>query len=863
MSFHRTKCLTAFHIVGFMVVASFIASPVVASDEAVQIRLFEDQSEANWLAPEGVPTFSYTEPAFGFTRIPVSFTSNALPLDRSWPFSLEATMTTVLEAGEYQFRLRSRALAVFAVDGKSLLQTKALAPNTASHEALPEAPADLGPVRALHAPHQDALVTLHLDAGEHTFRLVAVIGGKGLSPTPGELSVSMARPGEIDRLIGGEDAPLLTDAGWEGFAMAQDLRHERDDIARRRASDAAVEKAWAERHAKIRTWMESRPGPTVPDVANGDSMFNEVDRFINAKLADASIEPLPWTSDTEFLRRLSLDTTGLVPSEKQIETFLSEPAELRRATAIERFLSDDSWADSWIPYWQDVLAENPGILKPDLNNTGPFRWYLHQALSDGYSYDRIAVELVEMEGSLAKGAPAGFSMASLNDAPMAAKADILSQAFLANKLSCARCHDAPFHPFKQKDLFSMAAMLEGKPIVLPESSTVPVREGGRQPFVKITLKAGESIDPHWPFKDVMRDIIVAAPPRNTSVDSRYALASTMVSPANTRFQRVIVNRVWARFMGAGIVDSLGDWSKATPTHPELLDYLAREFVINGYDLKHISRLILSSHTYQRQPDPADPKSPGEAGALFAGPRRRYMSAEQVVDSLHLVAGKSLDSEELNLNPRGDRALRQFLNMGTPERAWEATALSNERDRPSLALPRAQAIVDLLSAYGWQQSRQGPSSSRDDGPSPMQTLALANGATGTRGVRLSDDSYFTHLTLQDRSLDEMIDTVFLRALTRQPTDAERAMMVDYLEPYFADRVVPLADRDIGLAKRKKTDSRVSWANHFDPESTRIRMEEERNVRMGDLPTGSLTTEFREHFEDVVWAIVNSPEFTTIP
>ena len=116
-----------------------------------------------------------------------------------------------------------------------------------------------------------------------------------------------------------------------------------------------------------------------------------------------------------------------------------------------------------------------------------------------------------MEGSLAKGAPAGFSMASLNDAPMAAKADILSQAFLANKLSCARCHDAPFHPFKQKDLFSMAAMLEGKPIVLPESSTVPVREGGRQPFVKITLKAGESIDPHWPFKDVMRDIIVAAP----------------------------------------------------------------------------------------------------------------------------------------------------------------------------------------------------------------------------------------------------------------------------------------------------------------------------------------------------------------
>ena len=405
MQFPRSKYLVPLKFVVMMAIVSCLA--VADSNEAVQVRIFEDQAEENWLAPGGEPTFSYTEPAFGFVRIPAKYSANALPLDRSTPFSLEATTATMLEAGDYKFRLRSKGLAVFLVDGKPLLRTKALTPNSAAHEALPEAPASEGPVRAAQPPHQDAIETIRLDAGEHTFRMVAVIGGKGLAPFPGELSVSMARAGEIDRVLGGDEAPLLTDADWERYNVAQRLRHEREDVARRRASDEAVERAWAERHAKIREWMGSRPGPAVPETVNNRSTFNDIDRFINAKLAEASIEPRPLSGDLEFLRRLSLDATGLIPSEQQVEAFLREPAATRREAAIDRFLNDDSWADSWIPYWQDALAENPGILKPDLNNTGPFRWYLHQAFLDDYSFDRLVVELVEMEGSLFQGAPAG------------------------------------------------------------------------------------------------------------------------------------------------------------------------------------------------------------------------------------------------------------------------------------------------------------------------------------------------------------------------------------------------------------------------------------------------------------------------
>ena len=869
MAFTRTHApLAEAGMLAFLAIALPIpgsaAAPVAASTSEVLVEIFENLPQEQWLDPAGAkPMSSYSESAFGFVRIPRRFSRNALALDRSEPFTLRATSSKTLPAGKYRFRLRAKGLAEFKIDGRPLLKTEAQEASTDSNELLPPAPtAAEYPLRPAPPAHQEELITVDLDAGEHTFALVAVVGGKGLAPFPGDLSVSYARPGEVDRLLGGIDAPLLTDRDWEQYASRARTRHSADDIERRRAIDSEVETAWRERHAKVREWAEARPAPAAPALNTDWPQYNAIDRFVAARAAEAEVSPTELTSDLEFLRRLSLDTTGLVPAREQIQAYLADEPEQRRSGAINRFLQDPSWADHWVSYWQDVLAENPGILKPDLNNTGPFRWYLHQAFLDGHSFDRIVVELIEMGGSLYQGAPRGFGMASLNDAAMAAKADILSQAFLGNKLSCARCHDAPFHPFQQKDLFSMAAMLEGEAVKLPKSATVPVVEGGRQPLVEINLKAGDSIDPHWPFREIVDNTLAALPPRNTEVDSRYALAAMMVSPSNERFSQVVVNRVWKRYLGRGLVEPAEDWSNAKGSHPELLNYLSREFLLSGYDLKHVSRLIFESHAYQRKPVPDDPASPGPAGSLFAGPLRRTMSSEQLVDSLHHIAGKDFDSEELNLNPIGNRPLRQFLNMGVPRRAWQLTALSNERDRPSLALPRAQALVDLMQAYGWRQSRQAPATVRDDGPSPMQTLALANGATGTRATRLSDDSYFTKLSLEDRPLEEMVDDTFWRVLTRAPSESEKTMVVDYLEPYFAGRVLPPVEKASDGAE-KKTDARVSWANHFDPESNLIRMQEEVRVQMGDPPTDRLKPDYRERFEDVLWALVNSPEFSVIP
>jgi len=825
---------------------------VFLAPSAVRVEIIENAGQAE---------SSYTEPAFAFVRIPTKYSSEALALDRPSPFTLRASYERALPAGEYKFRLRARGAATFAIDGVEVAQTKAQKPNTSGDDPVPPPPVrDESGHRPPPHPHQDVFYNFTSDGKPHQFVLTAVIGGKGLMPTPGELAVSFGKPSEIERLLGPDNSLRLTDEEWEKHIAAQRSRHIAADRERRLAASQQVIARWRERHARVREYYKDKAIP-VPAPTTGLWARNDLDHFLNARLNEAKATPRPLTSDLEFLRRLSLDTIGLIPTADEIAAFLKEPAGTRRGKAIERLLTLPSWADNWVSYWQDVLAENPGILKPDLNNTGPFRWWIHQAFTDGVPFDRFVTELVQMEGSIHQGSPAAFSQATLNDAPMAAKADIVAQAFLGQKLGCARCHDAPFHPFKQKDLFSLAAMLNGKSMKLPATSTVPITEGGRKPAVNITLKPGDSIDASWPFQDLVQHNETGALPTEGKVESRRALAGLIIAPENERFAQVIANRVWKRYFGMGIVEPADDWSRAKPSHPELLQYLAREFVVSGYNLKHLARLIFESHAYQRKPveELADTQTSSK-NRLFAGPLRRKLTAEQLVDSLHQSVGKQFECEDLNLNPAGDRAPSQFLNMGKPDRAWQLTALSNERDRPALALPIAQSLVDVMTSYGWRQSRQSATSTRDDASSPMQTLILANGILGTRLVRLSDDSYFTDLALKNVPLEQLVNEAFLRILSRPASPEELKSMANLLRPYYADRKVKGAEASYTAAK---SDNRVSWSNHLSAEATLIRMEEERKLRMGAEPTKRLKPEFRERFEDVLWSMVNSPEFVLMP
>jgi hypothetical protein len=389
---------------------------------------------------------------------------------------------------------------------------------------------------------------------------------------------------------------------------------------------------------------------------------------------------------------------------------------------------------------------------------------------------------------------------------------------------------------------------------------VPKTERTRRPLVQITLEPGSAVEPVWPFDDLAPAHVPEGMLRHPS-DARERAAVILTSPRNARFAQVLVNRLWKRYLGWGLVEPVDDWLDPKPSHPELLDYLARELVTHDYDLKHVARLILNSHTYQRAVQADAGHLPEPAQRLFASPARRRLSAEQLVDSLFVAAGKELGSEELNFDVDGRRPISEFINLGQPRRAWQMTSLSNERDRPALALPVAQSIVDILTAYGWRDSRQNPITVREETATPLQPLVLAHGTVGSRIAQLSEDSALTDLALAEQPLPALVRAVFLQLLTRPPRADEVARFAELLEPGYATRRV--GESRAVVARRPARAAAVSWSNHLSPEATRLKLEQERVARAGDPPTERLHSDWRERMEDMVWALVNSPEFVFVP
>jgi hypothetical protein len=151
--------------------------------------------------------------------------------------------------------------------------------------------------------------------------------------------------------------------------------------------------------------------------------------------------------------------------------------------------------------------------------------------------------------------------------------------------------------------------------------------------------------------------------------------------------------------------------------------------------------------------------------------------------------------------------------------------------------------------------------REEAVTPLQPALLANGVVSARAARLSDDSAFTELCLKEQPAEALVRSVYQRILSREPSEAEIMRMVHYLGDAYRDRIVPGAK---ALTPQARTAARrVSWSNHLSPEATRIQLEREQAVRAGDPPTPRLTAAFRERMEDVVWALVNSPEFAYVP
>lgn len=573
----------------------------------------------------------------------------------------------------------------------------------------------------------------------------------------------------------------------------------------------------------------------------------------------------PVVNDAKFIRRVYLDTIGIPPSADQAIAFIADTNPDKRDRLIRRLTADERAADHWTSYWQDMLAENPALLNQAQGATGPFRWFIHESLRDNKPLDRMVTELIMLRGGKFEGGSAGFGLAAENDAPFAAKGHIIASAFLGIELQCARCHDPPYHSATQRDLYSLAAMFQRKPASAPKTSQVPAEffeKRTRKALIRITLKPGEQVPPKWRFakltgaNDSERIDVLMREPK----DTRERMATLITAPENRRFARVVVNRIWKQLMGAGLVEPVHDWEGQKPSHSELLDWLAHKLVSSGYNPITVIRLILSSDAYQRPAIEGNISAPPEL-RFFNGPERRRLTAEQIVDSLFFATGNEMDIGELTFVHDGRRPLSNRQTLGFPKRAWMLANLNNERDRPSLSLPKARAIVDVLEAFGWKGARQQPIYHRETEPNVLQPGVLANGVLVASLTRASHGSKLARLALEAKSPSELVDRLFLRILSRRPTKSERRRFTSALQPGFKQRQIP-ADQ-VKSPKAPKPLPLITWFNHGRHDANSIQQERERRVRQGPPADPRLRSDWRERFEDMVWSLINHREFVWMP
>jgi len=837
--------------------------------EHVQIDVFERVADGrNWSFKPTQRQGVYQSDVFALTELPRKYNDKALIVDRPAPILIHASSRITLPAGNYRLLLRSLNAARLYLDDKLVAETPFLKLAGNGHGKVYQLEPSQPDRVSLPAAHNERIVPFEADGGSVVVSLLAQAGHQGRLAELGELVVAVAGDGEIFRLLGSDgNLPVVEperkpasayrrfdDEGWIAF-LDRDAQRRLDWERQERFRLSEAERDyWRLRHEWTRRIVDAQV--QIPRVERTELTNNALDHFIEHRLEAEGVEPSPVIGDRAFLRRMSLDVVGTIPTSEQIDRFFADPPATRRSAAIDRLLEEPGWADHWVGYWQHVLAENPGLTKPSLNNSGPFRWFIYESFRDNKPFDRFVTELVMMEGGRRSGGPAGFGVATNNDSPLAAKAHILGATFLGVEMKCARCHDAPSHASTQQDLFSLAAMLSRKPLAVPPTSTVPGdADQLARMAVTVSLRPGVPVQPDWPFAEFSAAGLDDVPSEllRAPADPRAQLAWHITHPRNRRFAEVIVNRLWKRYLGRGLIDQVHDWEGSGSSHPQLLAYLAHELVAHDYNLQHVARLILNSQAYQRQADDRP-----EERELFASTTRRRMSAEQVADSVFLAVGKPFDVEELNMNADGRQSLANFQNLGAPRRAWQFACTANERERPSMTLPRAQSVIDLMMSFGWRQSRQEPINERVEEPTPLTSLVLVNGVAVSRAIDLSDNGRLVDLCLQEQPVHRLVERLFTRFLGRKPNVEEAERFVALLNQGYDARATAAA-RTLRTVDR----SPLTWSNNLDAEANRIGVERQNLALQGDPPTRRLTSGWRERVEDVVWVLVNSPEFVIVP
>ena len=354
--------------------------------------------------------------------------------------------------------------------------------------------------------------------------------------------------------------------------------------------------------------------PELPPVVEGRN--NPVDRFIDAYLTEGGYpDPRPL-DDSTFLRRVSMDLVGLLPTVEETRTFLSDKSPDKRQRAIDSLLARDiDYTEHWLTFWNDLLRNDYDGTGFITGGRSQISIWLYGSLKENKPYDSMISELIAPPNDESSGFIDGIKWRGVVSAGQSLPiqfAQSVSQSFLGINLKCASCHDSFIDRWTLADSYNLAAVYSEEPLEL----------------TRCDKPTGVMAKAAWLFPEIGQ-----VDPSAPKTERLEQLAALFTHPQNGRVTRTIVNRLWAQFMGRGIVHPL-DAMGTEPWNTDLLDWLAYDFKKNGYDIKQTLRLITNSHAYQSQ---ASSLNEGDnADYVYRGPVSKRLTAEQFVDAVWRV-----------------------------------------------------------------------------------------------------------------------------------------------------------------------------------------------------------------------------------
>jgi hypothetical protein len=356
--------------------------------------------------------------------------------------------------------------------------------------------------------------------------------------------------------------------------------------------------------------------------------YNYIDQQIDAKLERLKIQPSPVADDAAFLRRVSLDLTGLLPAPEAVRAFVADPAPSRakRSKMIDRLIASQAYVDHWTVKWGDLLQTSRKYLGE--KGAYEFQQWIRDSVASNKPYDQLVHELLTSRGSSYDDPAANFFRVTREAKPTMEKT---TQVFLGVRMVCAQCHDHPFERWTQTQYYQMAAFFSavglragyevGEEIVFDQRSDYQMKHP----------KDGHVVKPEF--------MLALSKPLAVPDDQRRrdALAEWLTSKDNPFFAKAIANRIWSYFFGRGIIDPVDDIRASNPaTNQALLDALTKDVLDHNFDLQQLIRTITNSRAYQASFTTNEWNQNDRDNFSHAIPRR--LSAEELMDAVSSAAG---------------------------------------------------------------------------------------------------------------------------------------------------------------------------------------------------------------------------------